>query len=99
MTCTRVKCANRPSEASLVQPVRLKTVAFPANGDNVAGAANNESMRVVLMSARDLPPRDLPPEWRFLSKPFRIAVLLDCVNELGVPRFQAVALTLQPLRA
>jgi hypothetical protein len=51
------------------------------------------------MSARDLPPRDLPPEWRFLSKPFRIAVLLDCVNELGVPRFQAVALTLQPLRA
>jgi hypothetical protein len=37
VTCTRVKCANRPSEASLVQPVRLKTVAFPANGDNVAG--------------------------------------------------------------
>jgi CheY-like chemotaxis protein len=48
-------------------------------------AAENGSMKVVLMSARVLPPGALPPQWRFLAKPFPIAALLDCVNELGIP--------------
>jgi DNA-binding NtrC family response regulator len=48
-------------------------------------AAEHESMRVVLMSARDLPPGELPPQWRFLAKPLGIAALLDCMNEFGIP--------------
>jgi DNA-binding NtrC family response regulator len=48
-------------------------------------SADHGSMKVVLMSGRDLPPGVLRTDWRFLAKPFRIASLLDCVNGLGVP--------------
>jgi len=48
-------------------------------------ARNNPSMKVVLMSARDVPRRDLHAEWRFLAKPFMVTTLLDYVGELGFP--------------
>jgi CheY-like chemotaxis protein len=48
-------------------------------------AARHRSMKVVLMSACDLLQSGLPPEWRFLGKPFPIAALLDCVGDSGVP--------------
>ena len=37
---------------------------------------------ILLMSGRDCPPCNIPAEWRFLSKPFPTAALLDCVRAL-----------------
>jgi FixJ family two-component response regulator len=51
--------------------------------------AGNASIKVLLLSGRELAPRDLPAAWRFLSIPFPTAAFLNCVNELcnlhGVP--------------
>ena len=48
-------------------------------------AASHASLKVILMSAREVPRRHLDPAWRFLSKPFMITALLDCVDALGMP--------------
>jgi hypothetical protein len=71
----------------ILTPLKYAGAARVKTGIDLARelTASNESMKVLLMSARDLPPHGLAPEWRFLAKPFGISALLDSVNELGVP--------------
>jgi DNA-binding NtrC family response regulator len=45
-------------------------------------AANDPALKVLLMSGSDFPPHAIPLAWRFLAKPFPIAIFLECVNEL-----------------
>jgi CheY-like chemotaxis protein len=52
--------------------------------------AKNPSARVLLMSGRRTPPRDIPPGWRFLSIPFPTAAFLNCVSQLCCPLDVAV---------
>jgi DNA-binding NtrC family response regulator len=54
------------------------------NGIQLASelAAEHPSMRVLLISGGDLPEGGIPTEWRFLAKPFPLAVFLDCVHDL-----------------
>jgi two-component system, response regulator PdtaR len=56
-------------------------------GIDLAGeiAAGNPLMQVLLISGRDRPPREIPPGWRFLAKPFAIAAFLECVRKLCYP--------------
>ncbi|HLI86794.1 MAG TPA: hypothetical protein VKV17_23005 [Bryobacteraceae bacterium] len=42
-------------------------------------------MRVLLISGRDGPPRDIPAESRYLAKPFAIAAFLESVRQLCYP--------------
>ena len=44
--------------------------------------AANPSMKVLLMFGTDRAPREMSQTWRFVSKPFSIQSLLDCVLDL-----------------
>ena len=52
-------------------------------------AKKNPAMKVLLISGSDCPPREIPPAWRFLSKPFTVESFLACVAFLCRARLSA----------
>jgi len=92
-TGARVLEAASPAEAmslarSAGRPVDMliSDIALSAdrNGIELAHemAAAYPAMRVLLISGGDLPEAGIPADWRFLAKPFALAVFLDCVHDL-----------------
>jgi DNA-binding NtrC family response regulator len=88
--------AGSPGEALAIAPHLGRPIALlisdielgdAKTGIDLAGefAAGDPLMRVLLISGRDRPPREIPPGWRFLAKPFAIATFLECVKELCCP--------------
>jgi DNA-binding NtrC family response regulator len=65
----------------LISDINLSAVM---NGIDLARqlVVSNPSMKVLLMSAADRPPRDIPATWRFLEKPFSMQDFLGCVDAL-----------------
>jgi DNA-binding NtrC family response regulator len=49
----------------------------------------NPAMKVLLISGTDCPSREIPPAWRFLSKPFTVESFLACVAFLCRARLSA----------
>jgi DNA-binding NtrC family response regulator len=74
------RAAGRPVDV-LISDISLSA---DMNGIDLAReiATEHPAMRVLLISGGDVPEGGIPTEWRFLAKPFPLAVFLDCVHEL-----------------
>lgn len=92
-TSAHVMEAASPAEALSIirsdgRPLDLliSDIALSANRNGIElaqeMAAKFSSMSVLLVSGGDLPEGGIPDDWRFLEKPFPLAVFLECVHDL-----------------
>ena len=86
MRQARPKPYRWPARPAAPIDVLISDIALSAdkNGIDLARGigADHPAMRVLLISGGDIPESGIPTEWRFLAKPFPLAVFLDCVHEL-----------------